>query len=103
MYLLGYTSIHKWRDDLRNDNVLKYLLETFEDLSVSNHYDFIECLLVVKNIIYYTNELLDKYKNGTDPDTDRTLYRLQLKFNSLVVNTFFSFIAYINIHLDVWN
>lgn len=51
----------------------------------------------------YTNELLDKYKNGTDPNTYRMLYRLQFIFNSLVVNTFFSFIAYINIHLDIWD
>lgn len=91
---LGYTSIHKWYDDLRNDNVLKYLLGTFEDLSVSNHCDFIKCLLVVKNIMSYTNELLDKYKNGTGPDTGRMLYRLQLIFNSLVVNTFFFYSLY---------
>lgn len=111
---LGYTSLHKWCDDLRNDNVLKYLLGTYEDLCVSNHYDFIERFtckvhsrkelvkkdyfikpkdklrkgekLVVKNTMSYTSALLDKYKNGTDPDTDRMLYRLELIFNSLVVN-----------------
>lgn len=42
MYHLGYTSIHKWCDDLRNDTVLKSLLATSEDLSVSNYCIFIE-------------------------------------------------------------
>lgn len=111
---LGYTSIHKWCEDLKNDLVLKYLLGSYEDLCVSNHYDFIERFtcsvhsrnelvkkdyfikpkdklkkgekLVVKNTMSYTSMLLDKYKNGADPNTDRMLYRLQSIFNSIVVN-----------------
>lgn len=111
---LGYTSLHKWCELLKNDKVLKYLLGSYEDLCVSNHYDFIErftcCVhsrnelvkkdyftkpkdklkkgekLVVKNTMSYTSTLLDKYKNGADPDTDRMLYRLQSMFNSIVVN-----------------
>ena len=111
---LGYTSIHSWCDDLKNDNILKFLLGTDDALYVSNHYDFIQRFtckvhshnelvkkdffikpkdklkkgekLVVNNTISYTSSLFDKYKNGTDPDADRMLYRLQSIFNSLAVN-----------------
>ena len=54
---LDYTSIHKWCDDLRNDNVLKYLLGTNEDLCVSNHYDFIERFTCK---VHSRNELVKK-------------------------------------------
>ena len=113
MQHLGYTSIHKWCDQLSNDSLLLYLIGSDRHLNVSNHYDFIErftcavhSMKELHNKDYYskpgkdkpkkgeklinysnseTDYLLDKYKNGAECDRDRIMYKLQSLFNSLAV------------------
>ena len=41
MLHLGYTSIHRWCDDLKADSLLQYLVGTSSPPSMASHYDFI--------------------------------------------------------------
>ena len=113
MQHLGYKSIHKWCNELNDDELLLYLIGSSNKLCVSNHYDFIERFTCkvhsnkeLHNKDYYKKEpkdkpkrneklvnystretilLFDKYKDGAKCDVDRVMYRLQSIFNSLVV------------------
>lgn len=41
---LKYSSIKLWCDDLANDSLLQYLIDSFDPPNSSSHYDFIICL-----------------------------------------------------------
>ena len=106
MQHFSYTSLHKWCEALNAGKLYRYLIGSYEPLCVSSHYDFIErfaCKVHSRNELhnkdYYkkpdkkdrlqkgeklinyshseTEYLLDRYKNGTEADRDKILYRLQ--------------------------
>lgn len=113
MLHLGYTSIHRWCDDLKTDSLLQYLVGSSSPPSMASHYDFIIRLTRVdphlstlylkdhfkkpnkkklkkgEKLINFTFEdtqsLLDKYKNGAEADRERMMFTLQSLFNFLVV------------------
>lgn len=111
---LKYSSIKLWCDDLVNDSLLQYLIDSFDPLNSSSHYDFIIRLTgfdphlsdlapqsfitkkKIKNkpakgekLINFTKDdtssICDKYRNGAEFDRDCLLFTMQSLFNVIAV------------------
>lgn len=113
MQHLGYISIKRWCNDLKQDSLLQYLIGSFDPPSSSSHYDFIirltgcdphlsdlypkdlltnvskKKLKKGEKLINFTADdtfsLCEKYKNGAEFDRQRMMFTLQSLFNALAV------------------
>ncbi|MDO4842821.1 MAG: transposase [Phoenicibacter congonensis] len=117
MKLLKYVSIDAWCTDLKHDQLLQFLVGTFDPPSVASHHDFINRIMndnpslkslfpkgrfskknhaiMKKNEKWenYTDEdthsLYLKYKNGAEFDRYRDTYTIERIFNLLAVQPSF--------------
>lgn len=113
MNKLGYTSIEKWCNDLKSDQLYQYILGTFSPPAFATHHDFINRFSIddphldllfpkgkntkVVRAKLKKNEkwdnfsdedsrsLCDKYKDGASFDRKRTTFPLECIFNKLAV------------------
>lgn len=115
MQHFGYTSIDRWVETARNDDVFRFLMGASSVPSVACHYDFISRIMhddpslddlsiaglfkkknkeekklkINEKYVNYTEDdvkkLRERYKNGAACDNDRMLFTIQSIFTSLAV------------------
>lgn len=92
-------------DDLANDSLLQYLIDSFNPPNSSSHYDFIIGLtgydphlsdLASQSLITKkkfknkpakseTSSICDKYRNSAEFDRERMVFTMQSLFNAIAV------------------